>query len=723
MQGAKLGKKDDKLFQIVTEGGPNELRAVNSEIRQEWLEALKPVVASSTADIVQSKELTPQQLRTVSLLREALGPEYDDLNDAHLTRFLREKLWNVDQSASLIRADKIWRQDIGVDRLNILSVHDAIKTGKLYFPNSFDKKGRPIIVFKAKLHDANSDFLETMKLVIYLCERAVESMAEGVEEVLLIEDLNGFERDQFDARMIKLTLEMVIAHYPSRIGLFIACSSPWYYRVIFKVIRPWLTPDLNSRVHIYGGTEEMLNYVDKDQIPTELGGTKRFNLNEWIQERARIEGVDLADVGTSKAEHQFGNEEIVASYGDAPASKTVVGCKYDGYLKKQGGFVKKFNKRYCILKGSILYYYKEKSDSKAEGVVPLRGATFRREGPTVFHIITHGGKDCIFEIMNDKKVKDDWLAVLEEEITALGGNSGKSQPVIGEEVDPLDSFGSDWTAKKFSGADSQDYNNFSGFADELLWKMNNDKGFLPTGKYFKGSEIVQWLVANEGVTEEKAVQIGQDLVRFQYVYATNAQFANNESLYLPLIYSDVTAINLMKIWVTPTRPALQVLESLYTRTIGIIEKFSGCIILELLSASKDIFDLKLALSELQAVDLDALSPNDRTAFFINAHNLLILVGQLLSGPAQSINDRWELLNTKKLCIGNLQYSASDIMNGILRCNLPSVSSISKKPHFQSKTDPRLKYSLKKSDPRFLFALHPGVNFPFNEVNFYYYFFY
>jgi len=36
---------------------------------------------------------------------------------------------------------------------------------------------------------------------------------------------------------------------------------------------------------------------------------------------------------------------------------------YEGWMKKQGGFVKTFNKRYCVLNPKILYYYKEENVS------------------------------------------------------------------------------------------------------------------------------------------------------------------------------------------------------------------------------------------------------------------------------------------------------------------------------------------------------------------------
>ena len=50
---------------------------------------------------------------------------------------------------------------------------DGLK--QCFFTGCRDKAGRPIIVFRAAKHDPNCDYMETLKLVIYACERAIEA--------------------------------------------------------------------------------------------------------------------------------------------------------------------------------------------------------------------------------------------------------------------------------------------------------------------------------------------------------------------------------------------------------------------------------------------------------------------------------------------------------------------------------------------------------------------
>jgi len=45
-----------------------------------------------------------------------------------------------------------------------------------------------------------------------------------------------------------------------------------------------------------------------------------------------------------------------------------------GFLTKQSDYVKQWNRRYFVLKGNVLYYFKEFRDKDIRGTFPLDGA-------------------------------------------------------------------------------------------------------------------------------------------------------------------------------------------------------------------------------------------------------------------------------------------------------------------------------------------------------------
>eukprot|EP00339_Tiarina_fusa_P022677 CAMPEP_0117072790 /NCGR_PEP_ID=MMETSP0472-20121206/51246_1 /TAXON_ID=693140 ORGANISM="Tiarina fusus, Strain LIS" /NCGR_SAMPLE_ID=MMETSP0472 /ASSEMBLY_ACC=CAM_ASM_000603 /LENGTH=353 /DNA_ID=CAMNT_0004797063 /DNA_START=21 /DNA_END=1079 /DNA_ORIENTATION=+ len=306
-------------------------------------------------------------------------------------RFLHHCSFDVDKALKLLESDFNWRQQMDIQNLNVSNVQNQLRTGKFVLPGTLDKEGRPIIIFNAVKHDPTVDFLETLKLAVYGFELAIQSMPEGVDELLIIENLSGFSKENADNRMVKYLLEVVQNHYPGRVGKFVAVNAPWYYRLLFKVVKPWLSSELLSKVNIYSDTEKLTDFVDRGNITKELGGNFQLDIEPWLLDRAEKESVDLASPTPVNIAPQ-----IIVAFSDFPASELVKSAKMSGWTKKQGGYVRKFNKRYCILTDTIFYYYKEENDPKPEGFVELEGASISEKKGEIFNITTAIGKVCIF---------------------------------------------------------------------------------------------------------------------------------------------------------------------------------------------------------------------------------------------------------------------------------------------------------------------------------------
>jgi len=54
---------------------------------------------------------------------------------------------------------------------------------------------------------------------------------------------------------------------------------------------------------------------------------------------------------------------------------------HTGWMTKQGGSWKSWKKRYFVLKGSSLYYFKSRSDTDVTGIIPLTQESFVRKEP------------------------------------------------------------------------------------------------------------------------------------------------------------------------------------------------------------------------------------------------------------------------------------------------------------------------------------------------------
>jgi len=110
--------------------------------------------------------------------------------------------------------------------------------------------------------------------------------------------------------------------------------------------------------------------------------------------------------------------------------------------------------------------------------------------------------------------------------------------------------------------------------------------------------------------------------------------------------------------------------------------------------------------ELNGVDVGAMPQDEKTAFFINTYNSLIVHAITQLGPPSDLLSRLRLYATASYRIGGNVYSLNDIENGVLRGNRRAPTPLAKLP-FGSE-DPRAAVACSSPDPRMHFALNCGA---------------
>ncbi|MDZ4764914.1 MAG: DUF547 domain-containing protein [Chloroflexota bacterium] len=92
---------------------------------------------------------------------------------------------------------------------------------------------------------------------------------------------------------------------------------------------------------------------------------------------------------------------------------------------------------------------------------------------------------------------------------------------------------------------------------------------------------------------------------------------------------------------------------------------------------------------------------EKTAFWLNLYNALIIHAVIAFGVRRSINETRRAFDRAAYVVGGVRYSANEIEHGILRANAGHPLSIG--GQFKH-GDPRLAFALEKIDPRVHFAL-------------------
>ena len=126
-------------------------------------------------------------------------------------------------------------------------------------------------------------------------------------------------------------------------------------------------------------------------------------------------------------------------------------------------------------------------------------------------------------------------------------------------------------------------------------------------------------------------------------------------------------------------------------------------------------DFVEACEELQRVNLNALSREERMAFFINLYNALVIHGTCVFGTPKNTLERLDFFSKVSYDVAGAVYTCDDIENGILRGNRPgaaTIGALAGKPSlsrgpFREK-DPRRNHVVLPMDPRIHFALVCGA---------------
>lgn len=126
----------------------------------------------------------------------------------------------------------------------------------------------------------------------------------------------------------------------------------------------------------------------------------------------------------------------------------------------------------------------------------------------------------------------------------------------------------------------------------------------------------------------------------------------------------------------------------------------------LLAKSEEFRQYTLSAAELQGVQLQALTHDEKIAFFGNVYNALCLHCYIVQSAPTNIIRRWVFFRTLAYRIAGLDMSLDDIEHGILRGNkrAPMIKIVQQlRP-----SDPKCQYVLSKRDGRIHFVISAGT---------------
>jgi hypothetical protein len=137
-----------------------------------------------------------------------------------------------------------------------------------------DKVGRPINYVSVKDHIKDQFPTEsTEKLTVFIMETGRKLLQSPNESATVIFDLTDFSLRNMDYQHLKFLIQLLQNYYPESFALGLIINAPWIFNGCWYIIRPWLDPVVESKIHFINNLDDITQFIDRSVLPKQLNGT------------------------------------------------------------------------------------------------------------------------------------------------------------------------------------------------------------------------------------------------------------------------------------------------------------------------------------------------------------------------------------------------------------------------------------------------------------------
>ncbi|KAK0846183.1 phosphatidylinositol transfer protein csr1 [Friedmanniomyces endolithicus] len=273
--------------------------------------------------------------QSLAQLREAFwSMTKHDHPDALLLRFLRARKWDVHAALVMLVSTMHWRsQEMHVDddimlRGEQYALRESVagnaaekkegadfmaqlRMGKSFLHGT-DKDGRPCCYVRVRLHKQGEQSEKSLeRFTVYTIETARMLLQPPVDTATIVFDMTDFTMANMDYTPVKFMIKCFEANYPESLGSVLVYKSPWLFQGIWKIIKGWLDPVVASKVHFASNVEELSQWIPRNRISRELGGTEDYSYS-YVEPR---EGENAAFADTASRDKLLEERiQLVSSY-------------------------------------------------------------------------------------------------------------------------------------------------------------------------------------------------------------------------------------------------------------------------------------------------------------------------------------------------------------------------------------------------------------------------
>ncbi|PVU93356.1 hypothetical protein BB561_003332 [Smittium simulii] len=196
--------------------------------------------------------------------------------DSVLLKFLRARKWNVDKALEMLQEAVVWRAQNNVAELmwyGETNLNYRYIQKKASFIAGSDRLGQSVLYIEVnEVIPAQLSLKDLLKHTVHLMEVSMRNITLEHEKITIFIDVKNMSFKNFDWHFFKLFLKFLTDYYPESLALVLIYSSSWVFRSLWATIRMLLDPVVASKVHFAESFEDVLSFIDKDQLIQRYGG-------------------------------------------------------------------------------------------------------------------------------------------------------------------------------------------------------------------------------------------------------------------------------------------------------------------------------------------------------------------------------------------------------------------------------------------------------------------
>ncbi|ELU07823.1 hypothetical protein CAPTEDRAFT_152329 [Capitella teleta] len=226
--------------------------------------------------------------------KERIGDLLRPYHDDHtLRKWLKARCFDVDKAEVMFRNSMAYRDKMKVD--SILEDYKQPEVIQKYLTGGFcghDKEGTPIRIelfglldMKGLMYSTRKSDLEKTKL--HQCESTLRDwklqsnkLGRRIDGLTVIFDMDKVSTKSLWRPGLQMYLHIVKVmedNYPEMMKQMFVVNAPKIFPILWKICRPLISEDMKAKIHVLGADyqEQLLKYIDEEQLPVFLGGTRK----------------------------------------------------------------------------------------------------------------------------------------------------------------------------------------------------------------------------------------------------------------------------------------------------------------------------------------------------------------------------------------------------------------------------------------------------------------